>query len=89
MKVLTSSVNVDKAGRIVLPKKIRDLFNWTQGSSLEITIRDHSLLLSTAEASTPLKQKDKLWIHQGKPTQDILKAVEQQRIKRMRHVAGL
>lgn len=59
-------VKIDKAGRIVLPKPVRDRFRLRQGSDLEIEERPDGLLLKPVEQRPSMVQKNGIWVHLGK-----------------------
>lgn len=45
LKVAGELCKVDKLGRIVIPKKIRQMFNLTDGSCLELLVDDDKIVL--------------------------------------------
>ncbi|MRX70877.1 AbrB family transcriptional regulator [Bacillus lacus] len=67
MKPLGIVRNVDKLGRIVLPKESRDIFGWEPGTPIEIMATHDGILL---KAYKPEIQRENL-----------IKALEQHKLK--------
>ena len=59
-------VKIDKAGRIVLPKPVRERFHLREGSELEIEERSDGLTLRPVEQRPSMVRKDGIWVHLGK-----------------------
>jgi len=57
-----ATVTIDKAGRIVLPKPIRDALQLKPGSSLEIEQHDDAILLRPPRAAAVMIQKNGFWV---------------------------
>jgi AbrB family looped-hinge helix DNA binding protein len=51
-----TTVQMDKAGRVVLPKPLRDLFGLRGGDSLAIAVRGDAIELRRTEGSGELKR---------------------------------
>jgi AbrB family looped-hinge helix DNA binding protein len=60
------NVKIDKAGRIVLPKPLRDRLRLRQGSDLEIEERPEGVLLKPVDQRPSMVQKNGIWVHLGK-----------------------
>ena len=85
------TVGMDKAGRVVLPKSVRDRFGLREGSDLEIIEAPEGILLKPTEREPPMINKGGLWVHTAKlpPGFDIAQAIRDDREDRIRKVAGL
>jgi AbrB family looped-hinge helix DNA binding protein len=59
------SVRVDKAGRIVLPKPLREQMGFEPGTELEVVELSEGLLLRRVEQQPSMVKVDGLWVHQG------------------------
>ena len=59
---MNATISVDKAGRVVLPKPMRDALHIRPGSSLEIEYTDDTIVLRTPRPSTELVKKDGMWV---------------------------
>lgn len=81
---------VDRAGRLVLPKPIRDRLGLSGGSELELSIAGESILLEPVRNDSNLVWKDGVLVHTGVPTRDLASfdAVRSDREARLRRVAG-
>ena len=52
------SLTIDRAGRLVIPKGIRDAAGITPGSPLEVRLRDGVIEISPATVDVELVEKD-------------------------------
>lgn len=61
-------VTLDKAGRIVLPKPLRDDFNLEAGDSLEIESSGEYITLRPSRRLPQLRKKHGVWVYRsGEP----------------------
>lgn len=58
-------ITIDRAGRVVVPKTLRDRFNLTAGTELEIKAVGDGLKLRRIGAETSLVRKDGILVHHG------------------------
>jgi AbrB family looped-hinge helix DNA binding protein len=63
-------LKIDKAGRIVVPKALRDRFGLKPDTELEIVERPEGVLLRPVEQRPSMLNVDGLWVHQGTATPD-------------------
>jgi AbrB family looped-hinge helix DNA binding protein len=61
------TIRMDKSGRIVLPKVIRERFGLTPDLELEVVEQPNGVLLRRREDHPSMIKVDGLWIHQGTP----------------------
>lgn len=65
MKTQTS---IDKAGRVVLPKPVRDELQIEPGDPLEIESSEEQVILRPVRGTTPLRKKKGIWVFRaGEP----------------------
>jgi AbrB family looped-hinge helix DNA binding protein len=85
------NLKIDKAGRVVLPKPVRDRLGLHEGSDLEMVETAEGVELKPAQIRPSMVKKDGLWVHTGKvpPGFDVAKAVRDDREERIRKLAGL
>ena len=85
------TLRMDKAGRVILPKPLRDRLGLHEGSDLEIVETSEGLLLKPIEPQPSMVRKQGLWVHTGKlpPGFDIVQAIRDDRDDRIRKLAGL
>lgn len=58
-------VHVDKAGRLVLPKTIRQQLGITPDTALELISSPEGVLLRRVTEVPSMRLVDGLWVHQG------------------------
>lgn len=85
------TLKMDKAGRVILPKPVRDRLGLHAGSDLEMQETPEGLVLRPADRRPSLIRKGSFWVHTGELPQgyDILKAIDEDREERMRKAWGL
>jgi AbrB family looped-hinge helix DNA binding protein len=81
---------MDKAGRIVLPKPIRDRLGLGPGADLELCESPEGLLLRPVQRRPSLVQRGDLLVHQGVLPKEYNwnRLVEDAREDRMRSLGG-
>jgi AbrB family looped-hinge helix DNA binding protein len=85
------TLKIDKAGRVILPKPVRDRLGLHAGSDLEIQETPDGVVLRLADRRPSMVKKGSFWVHTGElpPGYDILKAIDEDREERMRKAWGL
>ena len=73
---------LDKFGRIVIPKKIRDDFSLRPGTSIRIEEGKNEILLKPIEGESGLTEKDGVLVFTGKSIGNLDTEIEQVRRKR-------
>jgi AbrB family looped-hinge helix DNA binding protein len=64
-------VSLDKAGRIVLPKPLRDELRLTAGDALEAEASGEEITLRPIRGNAPLRKKRGIWVYRaGEPLRD-------------------
>jgi AbrB family looped-hinge helix DNA binding protein len=58
-------VRVDKVGRLVLPKAIRQQLDISPDTALELILSPDGVLLRKVAEAASLRRVDGLWVHQG------------------------
>ncbi len=88
---MSTTVEIDKAGRIVVPKKLRDALHLTPGTRLKVERVGETLMLEADFPEPKLEMRDGLWVMTGGPptNHDVVELIEEQHERRMRFVAGL
>jgi AbrB family looped-hinge helix DNA binding protein len=84
----STTVTIDKAGRLVLPKALRDRFRLVPGSQLEVEIREDHLELRPLGMGPALVKVDGWWVHQGVPEtgSDLVEALARHRNERLEDI---
>jgi AbrB family looped-hinge helix DNA binding protein len=60
-------LKIDKSGRIVVPKALRERLGFKPDSELEAIEQTDGVLLKKAQARPSMIKVDGLWVHQGVP----------------------
>jgi AbrB family looped-hinge helix DNA binding protein len=85
------TLKIDKAGRVILPKPIRDRLGLHAGSDLEIQETAGGIVLRPADRRPSLVKRGSFWVHTGEIPSgyDILKAIDEDLEEQMRKAWGL
>ena len=79
---MTTKVTLDKAGRVVLPKPLRDELELAAGDTLELESRGEQITLRPVRGGTPLQKERGLWVYRtGRP---LTAATTDQTLRKMR-----
>ena len=77
---------LDRFGRIVIPKKIRDDFNLKPGSQFHIEERDETIVLKPMRGEPNLISKEGVLVFSGKPIEDLRDALLKHREERIKSI---
>jgi AbrB family looped-hinge helix DNA binding protein len=89
---MNAKVNMDRAGRVVLPKPIRERLQLEPGESLEIeSFEDHIVLRRIRQHATTRKELGVLVLDSGEPlsASDVRKTIEKVRNERSDRALGI
>ena len=65
---MTTILTLDKAGRVVLPKPLRDELELVAGDTLELESRGEQIMLRPVRGSAPLQKERGIWVYRtGRP----------------------
>ena len=59
------SITIDKAGRLVLPKPIRERFNLVSGTELKVEVETDGVRLRVLDGGSALRRKQGIVVHHG------------------------
>src|SRR5438105_9494541 len=62
MDYMTTTLTIDKAGRVVLPKPVRDEMQLRAGDSLELESSEDRIVLRPRRGGVGLHQKQGIWV---------------------------
>lgn len=88
---MRSKVTIDQAGRVVLPKKLRDELHLTPGDTLDLSVQGDAVTLRPHRHASPMHKKEGIWVFtSGKPLnqEDADEALRKTRADRDRENAG-
>ena len=85
------TLKMDKAGRVILPKPVRDRLGLHEGSDLEMQETPEGVMLKPVELRPSMVKKQGLWVHTGQvpPGFDVVEAIRDDRADRIRKLSGL
>ncbi len=92
MVIMEGIVTIDKAGRIVIPKEIRDELRLDPGDTLAFASEGGSVTLRPLNANAPLQKERGVWVFRGrKPLslEDANRIVDEARDQRDRSTLGV
>jgi AbrB family looped-hinge helix DNA binding protein len=91
MPFMNTTVTLDKAGRVVIPKTLRDELRLAPGDSLTLQSDGDLLLLRPVRSSSPLRKKRGMWVFHGErkiSAAETDSALEGVRLERDRELRG-
>lgn len=74
---------IDRFGRLVVPKTIREKLGLRPGDEIEIEEQDNRIVLKNVEERYPLLVEDGVLIFSGTASGDLLESVTRQREQRI------
>jgi AbrB family looped-hinge helix DNA binding protein len=89
--IMNAILTIDKAGRVVLPKPIRDALQINPGDSLELESQDDQIILRPARGKARMYKKQGMWVLHGEtslPPDVVEDTVRRVRRERERAILG-
>ena len=83
------TTSLDRFGRIVIPKKIREDFNLKAGTPIRVEESEEAIILTPVHGEPSLHVKEGVLVFQGTPLEDLgdtLTKHREERIKTIRNV---
>jgi AbrB family looped-hinge helix DNA binding protein len=78
--------SLDRFGRIVIPKRIREDFNLKAGTPIRIEEGDQTIILTPVHGEPHLHVKDGVLVYTGIPLEDLSDTLSRHREERMKSV---
>jgi AbrB family looped-hinge helix DNA binding protein len=88
---MNATLTIDKAGRVVIPKAVRDEMRLDPGDSLEVEANGDTITLRPVRSATRLRKERGIWVYRdGKPMtlEDTNRVLQDIRDERDRHNLG-
>ena len=86
---MTAKVTLGRAGRVVIPKPLRDKLRLGPGDTLQIEGEGESIRLRPVRPKALLKKEHGVWVYQGEPTHaSIPELIDRERERRLRELIG-
>jgi AbrB family looped-hinge helix DNA binding protein len=91
MDTIEQIVKIDRAGRIVIPKEIRDALHLSEGTALKLNSSPEVLTLVPQESSPQLRRKNGFLVCSGEllTEEDAVKKAREERTQEFRARIGL
>ncbi len=88
---MNATAEIDKAGRIVVPKKLRDALHLIPGTRLKMHQEGETLIVQTESQPGRLYEKDGTLVYDagGSPPGDVLDWIRRDREDRDRAILGM
>lgn len=87
--IMATKLTLDKAGRIVLPKLLRDEMQLGPGDTLQLETEGERITLRPIRPKVMLKKELGVWVYQGEPADDsIPDLLDREREKRAGEIRG-
>ena len=85
---MKNTVSVDKAGRVVLPKRLRDKLQLAAGDQLLIESEGERMTLRPVRPQATMKKEYGIWVYQGELSEaSIPDLIERERENRGRELS--
>lgn len=62
---MTAKLILDKAGRLVLPRKLRETLHLTAGDALQLETEGDEITLRPVRQPAPLRKEKGIWVYYG------------------------
>jgi AbrB family looped-hinge helix DNA binding protein len=86
---MTTTITVDQAGRILIPKTLRQELQIGPGNIIELESEGEQITLRPLRPKALLKKERGVWVYQGEATDaSIPSLIDRERDKRPRELAG-
>ena len=80
---MSAKVTIDQAGRVVIPKPLRDELRLAPGDTLDLEVDGERMTLRPVHSGSALRKKQGIWVfHSGKK---ITSAETEQALENLRH----
>jgi AbrB family looped-hinge helix DNA binding protein len=86
---MTARVTLDRAGRVLIPKTLRQKLHLGPGDVLQLDSEGEKITLRAMRPKALLKKERGVWVYQGEATQvSIPDVIDREREKRLRESIG-
>ena len=84
-EIVNATVTLDKAGRVVLPKDLRDELHLSPGDTLELTVEGDEVTLRPRRIAPPLQKECGVWVFRtGEPLANAEAREAMRKVRRQR-----
>ena len=83
---MNTQITIDKAGRIVLPKPLRQSLGLEAGDTLQLTSQGENISLRPVRGVSPLQKEKGVWVYRtGRPLTEAAVQATRQEVHEDRH----
>ena len=87
--IMTTKLSLDKAGRVVIPKGLRQQLHLSPGDTLQLESEGDAITLRPLRPEALLRKEHGVWVYQGEPAHaSIPDLIDREREKRLRELTG-
>ena len=87
--IMTTKLTLDKAGRIAIPKALRQELHLGSGDAFQLESQGDTITLRPLRPEALLRKERGVWVYQGEPaTASIPDLIDREREKRLRELNG-
>ena len=84
---MTAKITIDKAGRVVIPKPLRQQMHLAPGDALQLESEGERITLRPVRLQATLKKEYGVWVYQGEAiAASIPDLIDREREKRLRQL---
>jgi AbrB family looped-hinge helix DNA binding protein len=89
MPFMATKIPMDNAGRVVLPKRLRDKLRLEAGDDLLVEADGDQITLRPVRPQAVLKKEYGIWVYQGEASKiPLVEWLDEEREKRVREILG-
>ncbi|MEO8053463.1 MAG: AbrB/MazE/SpoVT family DNA-binding domain-containing protein [Acidobacteriota bacterium] len=86
---MTTKLTLDRAGRVLIPKTLRQELQLGPGDALQLESKGEQITLRPIRPKALLKKEHGVWVYQGEATHaSIPDLIDRERVKRLRELMG-
>jgi AbrB family looped-hinge helix DNA binding protein len=86
---MTTKLTLDRAGRVLIPKSLRQELHLGPGDALQLDSEGEEITLRPVRPKALLKKEKGVWVYQGEPTHaSIPDLIDREREKRASELLG-
>lgn len=84
---MTTKLSLDKAGRVLIPKALRDELRLSAGDTLELQSEGENITLRPVRVEQLVKKERGVWVYQGEATSlSVSEVIDREREKRLQEL---
>lgn len=86
---MTTKLTLDKAGRVLIPKSLRQEWHLSPGDTLQMESQGGQITLRPVRPKALIKKERGVWVYQGESSHlSVTGVIDREREKRLRELLG-